>query len=274
MKNNKTLLIGPWVGEFGWELFTWQGLARHISKEYSKVIVAGKKGNEFLYEDFCDEYVTIKLPDGVFSDSWFCRDKQMNVIPTDFIESMIKDIKFDDRLDPNKICSGMFLMTSTGVARTSELFYSQEFIKYKSNSLDKSYDILIHPRNKGVGDTRNWNQKKWQELVNLLSKKNTVGIIGTHEAFKLEGADDCRNISISDTVSLMNRTKLIVGQSSGPLHLGSLCGTPHLVWSTEHNRKRYFEYWNPFKTPIYFYPEMEWNPSVEFIYDKIIKNLK
>lgn len=32
----KTLLASHWVGEFGWELFGWQGHLRRISKEYDK----------------------------------------------------------------------------------------------------------------------------------------------------------------------------------------------------------------------------------------------
>jgi len=33
MKKNKSLLIaGPWLGEFGWELFAWQGYVRYVSE--------------------------------------------------------------------------------------------------------------------------------------------------------------------------------------------------------------------------------------------------
>ena len=40
----KRLIAGPWVGEFGWELFAWQGyiraLSRHLKKQqlYQEVI--------------------------------------------------------------------------------------------------------------------------------------------------------------------------------------------------------------------------------------------
>ncbi len=44
----KLLLAGPWVGEFGWELFCWQGHLRRISKNYNKTIV--KRSKLYFYD--------------------------------------------------------------------------------------------------------------------------------------------------------------------------------------------------------------------------------
>lgn len=265
-KKDKTLLAGPWIGEFGWELFTWQGYIRSIAPEYKRVIVSSRAGHEFLYEDFVDEFVPIHIPENALSDSWFCRG-----ISPDFADVTANAIPHDVRLKATNIG---FTLYGDGNAQTSSAFLSQKFIKYKSDTLDKSFDILIHPRNKNLGNDRNWNQENWQKLVNILSEYYTIGIIGSHEAFNLENAEDYRKLSIRDSVSLMNRARLVVGQSSGPLHLASLSGTPQLIWSTEYNRNRYIKYWNPFQTPAYFYSEMGWNPTPEFIFDKIIQNLK
>jgi hypothetical protein len=47
------------------------------------------------------------------------------------------------------------------------------------------------------------------------------------------------------------------GHSSGPLHLASLCGTPHLVWTNRKtygmgktSREKYESWWNPLRTPV------------------------
>ena len=98
-----------------------------------------------------------------------------------------------------------------------------------------------------------------------------VGIIGTDEAYNLNGAEDHRNISISDTISLMNRCEMVVGQSSGPMHLASLCGTPHFVWSDPINKIRYEKYWNPHKTEINFYDKSGWNPTPKEVFDELLK---
>ena len=72
----------------------------------------------------------------------------------------------------------------------------------------------------------------------------------------------------------MNKSKLIVGPSSGPMHMASLCGLKHLVWSTEYNRVRYERDWNPFKTEVIFHSDGGWNPNPETIKEIITKTVK
>ena len=265
-KQEQILLIGPWIGEFGWELFCWQGHIRRISKNYKKVVVISRPGHKFLYQDFCDEFIEFKTPLNAVVDSWRCSG-----IDNNKIRNLTKNIRHDVKLSPVNIG---FLIFGDGRMQLSENFKNQEFIKYKSNSLEKHFDILIHPRNRKVGNLRNWNKDKWEILVNKLSNDYKIATIGTNESIHIEGTEDLRNISIEDTVSVMNRTKLVVGPSSGPMHLASLSGAPHLVWSEAYNKNRYLIAWNPFKTPVVFYDKENWNPSVNNIYSKIIEILK
>jgi len=58
----ETLLAGPWVGEFGWELCCWQGYIRKLSKKYTKTIVICREGHDFLYKDFADEIYNLDTP--------------------------------------------------------------------------------------------------------------------------------------------------------------------------------------------------------------------
>jgi hypothetical protein len=265
LNKTKTLLAGPWVGELGWELFCWQGYVRKLSREYNKTIIISRTGQDFLYEDFASEFYAFDSPTSE-ANMW---DGAINVYNAN---QLIRSIKFDKRVIPFNIGYGYDENNSAAIIYQD--FNKQEFIKYKSDTIDKHYDIIIHPRNKIVGKDRNWDANNWQKLIDLLKKDYSIAIIGNNEAHKLNGADDYRNISIRYTISLLNRTKLAIGQSSGPLHLASLCGTPHLVWSHESNKLRYLEHWNPFKTPVFFYSEMSWNPTVDFIYDKIIEKMK
>ena len=262
--NNKTLIAGPWVGELGWELFCWQGYVRRLSKEYDKTIVISRLGHKFLYDDFADVYKEFNAPASM-ANMW------LGEINQNELGKMIGGIEYTKHLLPFNIGFGIDANTTAILNNT---FNQQDFIKYKSNTLDKNLDILIHARNKVVGSNRNWDKYNWQLLVDMLLKDYSIGVIGTDEAFTLNGCMDLRNLPIEDLVSVINRTKLVVGQSSGPLHLASLCGTPHFVWSDETNRKRYAEHWNPFKTPVHFYSEMGWNPTVNYIYNKIIESIK
>jgi hypothetical protein len=260
----KILLAGPWVGEFGWELFCWQGYLRKLSKNYDKTIVIGRPNQKLLYEDFCHEYIDFD-PKGYKTDSWMCHDCVIN-------QDLIGKIQHTDYLDGNFDIG--FRYGQNGAFDIKGLFNKQEFKKYESNTLDKSYDIIFHCRNKSTGSDRNWDKKQWVELFELLGGDFKIACIGNNEAFYIEGADDLRNISLSDLVSVMNKSKLIIGPSSGPMHLASLSGLKHLVWSSEHNKSRYLNIWNPFKTEVIFYSKEGWNPNPNNIYNIISKELQ
>lgn len=259
----KILLAGPWIGEFGWELFCWQGYVRKLSRNYDKTIIIGRPNQKFLYEDFCDEYIDFD-PLGFKTDSWMCHDCVVNM-------GMINNIQHTDYLNGSFDIG--FRYGENGAFDLKGLFSNQEFKKYESNTLNKSYDIIFHCRNKSTGSDRNWGKEQWADLFNLLSTKYTIACIGNSEAFHIEGSDDLRNIPLCDLVSIMNNSKLIVGPSSGPMHLASLSGLKHLVWSSEHNRSRYLNVWNPFKTEVIFYSKEGWNPKPNNIYNIILNEL-
>ena len=264
MGNLNILLVGPWVGEFGWELFCWQGYIRKLSKNYNKTYIITRKGNEFLYEDFIDGYFNYDPIKNKILNAWNCDN--IDDVQINYIKKKIKYTTYIDGRDKNVIYN--YLYEDKWIN-----FKNQEFIKYKSDSLQIKTDILIHPRNKNLGAERNWDKKKWEMLINLLKNTYKIGIIGTYETYNLDYCDDYRNIPLKDTISLMNNTRLVVGPSSGPIHLASLCGTPHLLWNIKDNRKRYLKDWNPFNTKCYFYSDEGWNPKMENIYNIIKKNI-
>ena len=50
-------LLASYSGEFGHELFSFQGHIRHISSQYERVIVRTHPSMRFLYEDFTDNFI-------------------------------------------------------------------------------------------------------------------------------------------------------------------------------------------------------------------------
>jgi hypothetical protein len=265
----KILLAGPWVGEFGWELFCWQGFLRKLSKQYDKVIVIGRPTNKFLYSDFCDQYIEFD-PGSFKTDAWNCHGAKS-------AQNVINNVVHTDYLSGNFDIGMRY--TDKGVIDTKNLFFNQqEYIKYNSDTKisDKfskdGYDVLFHCRNKSTGSDRNWSYEQWYELKESLDDDITIGCVGNHESFHIPGTDDLRSIDLDELVSIMTKSDLIVGPSSGPMHLASLCGLEHLVWSTEYNRVRYEKDWNPLKTKVIFYSEGDWNPDPKKI-SEIINNI-
>lgn len=266
MKNNgKILLAGPWIGEFGWELFCWQGYVRKLSKNYDKTIVISRPGNSALYEDFCDEYIEFD-PKSFETDSWMCKNS-VNY------DKLLISIEHTDYFSGN-FDIGYRCLTDGTSLDTKNIFNEQDFVKYTTSTNFNGYDILFHCRNKSTGSQRNWDINQWVELKKQLPDNLKIACIGNSESFLIDGCDDLRSIDLIDLIGVMNKSSLIVGPSSGPMHLASLCGLKHLVWSSEHNRIRYFKDWNPHNTKVIFYSKDNWNPKPIDISNIIISELK
>jgi len=252
------ILAKPWVGEFGWELFTWQAYLRTISKT-NQLTVCVKRGKEILYQDFAH-----------------------NVIPCDFDttdENMYLGnvTNYDDthfKKYPKEYQHQMLIDPSNPI---DYLFVPPTFIKYGSFLEERKYDVLYHARttNKLNTGDRNWPTDKWAKLLSKFSGKS-IAAIGTKQGAEHIIGDDLRGIDLSELVNFIRSSTVVIGPSSGPIHLSALCGTPQVVW-TQHvyapsikgtNEDRYKTIWNPFNTPVEVIQGQNWNPSVETVYDK------
>ena len=252
----KTLFAGPWAGEFGYELFEWQGKLRAMAKDFDKVIVSSRSGNEILYEDFCDEFVPF--------------DTSLAKCSEYFNEQAYMD-KCDEFIESNGV-------KADKIIRNSDFQHKQKFVKYGNVDPSKAYDIVIHARlfNKYKG-TRNWRIEKWTKMIQMLLEFRSdlkICSIGVSEVAKhISNTDNKMDIPLRELTDILASSKLCVGQSSGPMHLASLCGCKHLVWSSKKNRERYLREWNPFNTDVVFYQKERWNPNVDSILNLIKDNL-
>lgn len=244
------IFAGPWVGEFGHELFAWQGILRTIAhnEKYKKFIVCGRKGHDYLYRDFATGYVDYDPPSKETS-MWTC-------------EKWFWDYngKYDVIVKPDNYFG-----------------YDQDFIRYGERG-DHQYDIVIHARSTDKCETsyRNWNRNCWNAFRRNFPNAKIVSIGTKADALGIDGTDDERDIPLSRLADLLKNSSVLVGPSSGPIHFGSLCGIPHVTWSPEEtmsitsNKERYEQGWNPLKTPVTFL-EGSWNPDVKDVVGAVRK---
>ena len=204
----KTLFAGPFVGEFGWELFCWQGILRKYCEvsNFDKVIISSRKSTEFLYKDFYDEHIEYE-PDVYEPDSFF----------------------------------------------------------------DTDIKILLHSRNtSGAGgqtSIRNWDKNKFENVVSHFSNIKFASIGTKQAANHIRGTKDLRDKNVVD---YMASADLIIGPSSGPMHLASLCGLKQLAWGVENNINRYKYDWNPHNTETQYIVSENWNPDIK----EVIENME
>ena len=250
--------MAPAVCELGWALCTYIPHVRYrIKKEgFEKVVCCVPKGEEYLVQDFATDYRFYKKPDR--ADRWLIKNGKPIKMPMKVVEEFPGSvwIRPEERTCMNK---------------------HREYIKYGRKMDGIGYDVVIHARNcKKYGQhTRNYDPRHFAYIVRKLGVKACC--VGT-QADYIEGTEDKRNAGIEMISDIMASSKVVIGPSSGPMHLASLCGTPHVVFSGNSkeraikctNKERYTNLWNPFNTPCTVLDSDDWHPHP----DKVIKVVK
>lgn len=117
---------------------------------------------------------------------------------------------------------------------------------YKYGNPKRIKDILIHAR--GIKRKSAINYKRWEEL------DLDAGYIGTQQD-KCYG-EDYRGIDLQQLMDMIAGAKVVVGVSSGVMHLAAACGTSLVVWGDNRTyfgetlEKRYKQTWNPFNVRV------------------------
>lgn len=271
---DKRLIAGPWVGEFGWELFAWQAYVRALSYHYDKTYIICRENSQYLYKDFAHEFI-FKSPVGNWSDSYFMHNVDAG--------SLLKECLRENRnlIDEN---TSVFLPRRIGnppltsPAQTIHLAGREimpKYISYGKSTL-REYNYIFHMRNRKLRAEDNWSADNWKKLRDLfLRDGKSIACIGTMgESLCIEGVADLRGISLELICNVLKNAECIFGPSSGPIHLASLCECPHFVWSKPANKDRYLNTWNPLSTPVRFDSKYLWHPPPEYVYSEYKKWIK
>lgn len=267
----KTIVAGPWIGEFGWELFAWQGYLRAIKSKYRvKMVVICRSTSNLLYSDFADEIIHYTPPESGLSDSFFKHGANLS-------KSVLYQIvgprpeKYS-WLPPRRV--GNPPSTCWSEAVTIGPFKVCPKYRLLGDTATTEIDVLFHARDRKLREGDNWSQHNWDTLLKMLGPVYTIGSIGTtHSSKHIQGTTDLRDLSLDKISTLIKNCKLVVGPSSGPMHLASLTGAKHLVWSKSENKERYLKTWNPFSTDVIFLDKYDWHPPPEYIYEKVLENV-
>lgn len=260
------VLAGPVHFEFGWELMMWQGKLRDYKKKNPThhLTIGCAYENSVLYDDFADEFM---FHDRIHGQT---DQNKLNGIVIRYKDAIRKS--YDKYIDPS------YCMLDT----------DQTFIDYSENTSkvkDKVNAIIIHPRNTDKCGTgyRNWSKDKWNLLVAKLSEQAySIYTIGTtQDTYLPVDSWDFRNLYLSQVINAISNSDIVIGPSSGPMHLASLCNANHLVWTDDKvqasikatNRERYEKIWNPLGANVTIIDKEGWDPSVDTIYNKTMEIL-
>jgi hypothetical protein len=261
----RNIIAGPWFGEFGWELMKWSGIFRaiRVKNPNIKIVMVGRKANATLYSDYADEF--LELEANGETDGWRINGAEPKLTREALLE-------YKDYIYMSPI--------------TCMRFTEQLFIRYGNVIPGLEKTILVHARSTTKCDSgnRNWAPEKWIRLVDKLhDRKYTVLSIGSSpSSMYIPGTDNALDLTLPSLMDTIRSSRIVIGPSSGPMHLASLCGTTHCVWTDDKyqpsvdgtNRQRYETKWNPLKTKAIVIDNEGWDPEVETVYSNILQELK
>tara|TARA_Y100000310_G_scaffold242838_1_gene247058 strand:- start:12666 stop:13499 length:834 start_codon:yes stop_codon:yes gene_type:complete len=263
----KTLIAGPWVGEFGWELFAWQGYLRALAPLFDKIVCVSTAGHEILYKDFCDEFISHNISRTGPSDAFFMHNYTFCIHDLGYKKQSNEELIF---LFPCRIGWPPLTHFLEKAPISSLGSVVPQYITYGKNQ-SKDIDLIFHARSRReIRPEDNWSLENWKKISAYFKNLGyNIACIGSQEeAFWVEGTQDFRGKNLEEITDYLASAKAIIGPSSGPMHLASLCKCPQVVWSIDNNKRRYEINWNPHKSPVSFFSKYKWHPPVEYVIKK------
>lgn len=249
-----TFIAGPDSMEFGWLLMAWVPAVRMRAKRHDHTVIVCRPEHRYLYLDFADEFIDYSIKGK--HDRWYAswHPKKENLIP----------------LCHRRAGAKMWQPTEERCMRKARLYR-----RYGQKRLDTySYGLVIHARatSRNGSGIRNWPVKRYEKVLKAFPDIPACSI-GT-KAHHIPGTTDMRYLDLDDLCDLLASARLMIGPSSGPMHLGELCGTPRIVWTDAEpqkilggrpNRWRYEKYWHVFNTPVRVIDEEGWRPRAKTV---------
>lgn len=266
------MIAAPFLGEFGWQVSLWVPWLRWLRQELYAArdfTVICKPGHEGLYEDFATKVIPHEVTGITRID---CEMAWMNGVQ---VKGQIYEDIIRQAIDKPR---GRTPPTVTPLSMNYSWPPGRPPLPMKGQATYQLYGgekkrvdprlIAIHARMCEKQPERNWSASHWEQML------EKWGIVGRHFAFvgsvedsialNLPQAEDMRGISVKEEVEILSHCGMMIGPSSGPLHLANHCGTPVVWWADgEKNIERYDTAWNPFKVPNKCVTSADWRPTPE-----------
>ena len=273
----KNLICGPFVGELGWELLSWQPLCRRyfIEAKPERAIVYTKPGRKLLYQ--FAEVREHGLPDYESEcNAWHDLPKHL-----DEFKKAIADLK-----EEAKKLNNCALFSPETIKKLNEMMWErgspdllhgdEKLAENKVGGLRNFVCLCV--RDREMSDFRNLPYENWMELAERLMEIGWpvvfVGAIRNPADWKPPAGsiDLAGRTTIDECLSVIARARLAVGGSSGLLHLASRVGVDHLVWGDSNTTLRYHET-NWFGCRVKYLPT-GWRPRIEDLFAATRKMLE
>jgi len=246
----KALIAGPCISEFGWEVMEWQGYVRKQAQGCDVVVVCSRLHMRHLYADLPG---LVFIPHDIECDvSTHTADRMHTPEKLEAARLHIDNIEAEFIKSGYEVCR---LEVPRSGIRFGEGFAIDGKQDYKR--MGTHYPrVIVHIRNKRWCESSepNYPVELWEKIIGRLVciGYKDIGAIGTHaDALCLPGCQNFLDIPLDRLCDMLASADIVIGPSSGPMHLASLCQCPQVIWTErEVTADRYRNGWNPFNVPV------------------------
>jgi len=172
---------------------------------------------------------------------------------------------------PDMIGPGLRKMVNIKVQNSVPVLdVALEPVSYRNPNVKCRSEIVLHCRAISKCPERNWSKRKWEELVERLPFKPMV--IGAVDDYAPSSSDAALGQPLFAVFADLSEARVVVGASSGPMHIAQMCKAPVVTWSgnAKKDQPRYLKEWNHFDTYTKFVAPT-WNPTVDQVHKAIME---
>lgn len=271
------IYVAPFLGEFGWEVALWRGwVASQVLGKPATILC--RPGHQALYRFEKHHRVVPCDYKPVFSDCQHAfvvhKNSHRCLNKDDYVEMVRRSVHMGSKSPPESKLKRALTPPEMPVQWKGD----QPTLKGAKfpplGSRDDAPRVLLHVRRcADKQPKRNWDVGQAAAVAKRLQRNGVlVMCIGTRRDAAMVGGRDMRDAPISELVSYMGPNTIVVGPSSGPMHLAQHCGCPIVVWSgLKKSIERYNHAWNPHSAPVKWVGDgLTWDPAPGDIFEAIM----
>lgn len=246
--NGGTLVAGPYLGEFGWEVGCWNPRIRRLALDFERTVVLTRAECAPLYE-FAARVVPVEVVPGSSNYVHGTLARPAPEIAGDFHVTPTRELVraehlafADPAIDPHAAGKCWHLFGTWRRPAPADVCLALRPPKLSGTTLDER---KAYPEARAL------------ELAELLVGVGyRLACIGGPDNRTVPGALDLRGAPLAVQMDALSNALVCVGPSSGPMHLAQMCGCAVVTWydatpaAVVSSVARYTRTWNPWGAPV------------------------
>ena len=261
----RILYAYPYYGELGWELANWRSHVQYVHDTegpFDHTFAVVRAGREGVYNGLINEFDT-------FTEHEDCTEGNAFVLhrPDAYDDYKAHCVRCDEQIGKLQLHGQEIVPVRLPSAQYRYFRYKMrhrafvrlqprpEVLEQWQGRIEPNA-LIFHLRWISRSTKKNTPKHLYQAAADWAKKHGrqfvTIGKRSHPMKFAQRGLALMDKTSLDDLIAIYCLGGMVIGSSSGPIHLASFTCTPHVVWGGGRSdvRNRYLKEWNPFKTPV------------------------